>query len=70
MQTLTTALIDLVLAGEVEREIAANAAPNRHDFLIALERAEKARAAEDGPRRPTRPRRGRARGRRTLPRLR
>src|SRR5262249_7319393 len=46
MQTMTSALIDLVLAGSVEREIAANAAPNRHDFLLALERAEKVRAAD------------------------
>jgi twitching motility protein PilT len=46
MQTLSNALIDLVLAGRVTRELAAAAAPNRHDFLIAVERAEKARAAE------------------------
>ena len=46
MQTLTKALIDLVLSGAVERETAASAAPNRHDFLLTLERAEKARAAE------------------------
>jgi twitching motility protein PilT len=42
MQTFSQALIDLVLAGVVERETAANAATNRHDFLVALERAEKA----------------------------
>jgi hypothetical protein len=47
MQTLSTALIDLVVAGHVDRETAANAATNRHDFLILLERAEKARAVED-----------------------
>lgn len=41
MQTFSQALIDLVLAGVVERETAANAASNRHDFLVALERAEK-----------------------------
>jgi twitching motility protein PilT len=46
MQTMSSALIDLVLAGSVDREIAANAAPNRHDFLLALERAEKVRAAD------------------------
>jgi twitching motility protein PilT len=46
MQTLTMALIDLVLAGHVEREVAATAAPNRHDFLVTLDRAEKARAVE------------------------
>ena len=37
MQTFAKSLIDLVLRGEVEREIAANAATNRHDFLVALE---------------------------------
>jgi twitching motility protein PilT len=41
MQTFSQALIDLVLAGVVERETAANAATNRHDFLVMLERAEK-----------------------------
>ena len=45
MRTLTQALIELVLEGLVERDVAANAAPNRHDFLIALDHAEKARAA-------------------------
>ena len=49
MQTFMKALIDLVLAGEVERDVAANAASNRHDFLIALDRAlkEQAVAAEE-----------------------
>jgi len=46
MQTFTQALIDLVVAEEVEREVAANAATNRHDFLVALERVLKERAAE------------------------
>ena len=41
MQTFTQALIDLVLSREVGREVAANAATQRHDFLVALERAEK-----------------------------
>ena len=45
MQTYTTALIDGVLAGKLEREVAAGAATNRHDFLIALDRALKERAA-------------------------
>ena len=45
MQTLSGALIDLVLSGAVERETAASAALNRHDFLLALERAEKAMEA-------------------------
>src|SRR5262245_48785650 len=48
MQTFTDALLELVLSGKVEREIAANASSNRHDFLIALERAlkEQAHAAQ------------------------
>ena len=41
MQTMTAALIRLVVDGEVEEEIAAAAAPNRHDFTIALGRAQK-----------------------------
>ena len=41
MQTFAQALIALVLSGVVEREIAANAATVRHDFLVMLERAEK-----------------------------
>jgi twitching motility protein PilT len=45
MQTFTQALIKLVLDGVVEREVAANAASNRHDFLVALERVVKQRAA-------------------------
>jgi twitching motility protein PilT len=45
MQTITSALIDLAVGGLVEREVAANAAPNRHDFLIALDHTEKERAA-------------------------
>jgi twitching motility protein PilT len=49
MQTFRQALIALVVGGEVDREVAANAATSRHDFLVALEQAlkeEKARAAE------------------------
>jgi twitching motility protein PilT len=45
MQTLGDALIELVLNGEVDRDVAAGAAPNHHDFVIALEYALKARAA-------------------------
>ena len=41
MQSFTQALIRLVLDGLVEREVAANTATNQHDFLIALDRAEK-----------------------------
>jgi twitching motility protein PilT len=42
MQTFSRALIDLVLAQLVDRDLAADAATNRHDFLIALAHAEKA----------------------------
>jgi len=45
MQTFTQALIELVLSGSVDREVAANAATHRHDFLVALERAEKVQRA-------------------------
>jgi len=45
MQTFSKALIDLVLADLVDRETAANASTNRHDFEIALEHALKSRAA-------------------------
>ena len=41
MQTFSAALIHLVLEQKVDREVAANAASNRHDFLIALDRALK-----------------------------
>jgi len=41
MQTFTQALIELVVSGAVEREVAANAATNRHDFLVALDHSLK-----------------------------
>jgi twitching motility protein PilT len=41
MQNFSQALIQLVLNGLVEREVAMSAATNRHDFEIALQRAEK-----------------------------
>ena len=47
MQTFMQALIELVLAGRVDEETAANAATNRHDFLVALDSAKKNRAAEE-----------------------
>ena len=47
MQSFAQSLIDLVLVGEVDREVAANAASSRHDFLVALEHAEKEKAADD-----------------------
>jgi Tfp pilus assembly ATPase PilU len=47
MQTFTQALIEHVLAGRVDREVAANAATNKHDFLVSLEQAiKRQRAAE------------------------
>ena len=46
MQTMTSALIRLVVDGQVEEEIAAAAAPNRHDFTIALGRAQKEAVVE------------------------
>jgi twitching motility protein PilT len=48
MQTFDQALIELVLDGDVEQDLAADAATNRHDFLIALDYALKARAVEQG----------------------
>jgi twitching motility protein PilT len=48
MQTLTKALIDLVVSGDVDQETAAAAAPNRHDFMIALDRALKEHAVQEG----------------------
>ena len=41
MRTFAQSLIELVLDGRVDREVAANSATNRHDFLVALEQAEK-----------------------------
>jgi twitching motility protein PilT len=41
MQTFTQSLIDLVLDDVVDQETAANAATNRHDFIVAVERALK-----------------------------
>jgi twitching motility protein PilT len=45
MQSFTQALLDLVVSENVDQEIAANAATNRHDFLVALERAMKQKSA-------------------------
>jgi twitching motility protein PilT len=45
MQTFTQALIDLVVAGQIDRDVAADAATNRHDFLVALEHELKRQAA-------------------------
>ncbi|MHB8471136.1 MAG: type IV pilus twitching motility protein PilT [Gaiellaceae bacterium] len=47
MQTFAQALIEHVLAGRVDREAAANVSSSRHDFLVALEQAEKRRRAAE-----------------------
>ncbi len=47
MQTFTQALIQLVLARQIDRETAANASSNRHDFLISLEQAEKQHSVDE-----------------------
>jgi twitching motility protein PilT len=47
MQTFEQALIERVLAGELDVEIAADAATNKHDFLVALERETKRRQKQD-----------------------
>jgi len=46
MQTFRQALIELVLSGQIDREVAANASTNRHDFLVSLENALKRHAHE------------------------
>jgi len=53
MQTFTDALIQLVLAGEIDEEVAGNAATNRHDFQVALEQALKRKKAGVETDRPT-----------------
>ncbi len=57
MQTFTKALIDLVVDDVVDRDIAADASTNKHDFIVALERALKRgvadqRAAEEEANKP------------------
>jgi twitching motility protein PilT len=46
MQSFSQALIKLVVDGIVDRDVAANAASNKHDFLVALDHAEKEQRAE------------------------
>jgi twitching motility protein PilT len=46
MQTFGRALIELVLSDQVEREVAADASTNRHDFIVMLEHALKRRDAD------------------------
>ena len=38
MQSYTRALLELVIAGRVDREVAADAATNRHNFLVELDK--------------------------------
>ena len=45
MQTFEQALIGLVIADEIDRDVAANAATNQHDFIVALEHSLKRQAA-------------------------
>ncbi|HEY6960912.1 MAG TPA: PilT/PilU family type 4a pilus ATPase [Gaiellaceae bacterium] len=52
MQTFKQALIEKVIEGTVDREVAANASSNRHDFMVALEYAEKAKDAGIDPHAP------------------
>jgi twitching motility protein PilT len=47
MQSFAQSLIKLVLEGVVDRDVGANAATNRHDFLVALEAAEKVKREEE-----------------------
>jgi twitching motility protein PilT len=47
MQTFSQALIELVVTGEIDREVAANAATNKHDFLVSLEHALKRKGATE-----------------------
>jgi twitching motility protein PilT len=46
MQTFTQSLIELVVNDVVDQETAANAATNRHDFLVTVERALKQQRAD------------------------
>ncbi len=46
MQTFQQALIDHVLDGRVERDVAGNAATNMHDFFVALDHALKQKHAD------------------------
>ena len=45
MQTFAQSLLELVLEGKVDKEIASNASSHRHDFLVQLEHAIKTEAA-------------------------
>ena len=50
MQSFQQALVELTVTGQVDPEVAAGAASNRHDFVVTLERELKKRAAEQNGR--------------------
>ncbi len=47
MQSFTKALIEHVIAGRVDKETAANASSNKHDFLVSLEQAVKRQSYDE-----------------------
>src|SRR5712691_3816689 len=49
MQTFQQALIAKVLEGAIDADTAADASSNKHDFLVALERALKVQALDEPP---------------------
>src|SRR2546423_10533111 len=55
MQTFSQALIEHVLSGSIDREVAANASTNRHDFLVSLEQAIKLQAVAEPAEEPPEP---------------
>jgi twitching motility protein PilT len=55
MQPFTLALIEHGLAGRVDADTAANAATNKHDFLVSLEQAAKRKRAEEATAEPAEP---------------
>jgi twitching motility protein PilT len=49
MQSFEQALIELVVSGAIDQEVAASAATNQHDFMVALQHALKRQAAGISP---------------------
>ncbi len=47
MQTFSQSLIELVLSGDIDRDVAADASSNKHDFLVSLEHALKRMGADE-----------------------
>jgi len=52
MQTFEQALIAKVIEGAIDADTAADASSNKHDFLVALERALKVQALDEQPAEP------------------